>query len=55
MKSWIGLFVFSPQRWVGSTLNNDSTIKTSQIKAFRNTLFSTKFEKELAGSEENWK
>ena len=25
-----------------STLNNDSTIKTSQIEAFRNTLFSSK-------------
>ena len=36
-----------------STLNNDSTIKTSQIEPFRNSLFS--YTNILAGSGENWK
>ena len=53
MKSWIGFFVFSPKLWVGSTPNNESTIKTSQIEPFRNSLFS--YTNYLAGSRENWK
>ena len=53
MKSWIGFFVFSPKLLVGLTPNNKSTIKTSQIEPFRNSLFFyTNF---LAGSGENWK
>ena len=35
MKSWIGFLYFSH-------FNNNSTIKTSQIEAFRNTLYSSK-------------
>ena len=53
MKSWIGFFVFSPKLWVGSTPNNESTIKTSQIEPFRNSLFSST--NILAGYGENWK
>ena len=53
MKSWIGFFVFSPKLWVGSTPNNESTIKTSQIEPFRNSLFF--YTNILAGSGENWK
>ena len=53
MKSWIGVFVFSPKLWVGSTPNNESTIKTFQIEPFRNSLFS--YTNILAGSGDNWK
>ena len=53
MKSSIGFFVFSPKLWVGSTPNNESTIKTSQIEPFRNSLSS--YTNILAGSGENWK
>ena len=35
-------FCIFPITLVGSVPNNDSTIKTSQIEAFMNTLFSSK-------------